>query len=108
MRRSEAGYPAQQDEITMPLYIAVIREQAGHFNVSFPDVPGLVTAGDSLDEALEEAIEALEGAGEDWTNPDGSTGLKSAAQLRGVAERSGLRRAGRRRDAGRDRVAGRG
>jgi predicted RNase H-like HicB family nuclease len=61
----------------MPLYIAVIREQAGHFNVSFPDVPGLVTAGDSYDEAVEEAIDALEGAGEDWTNPDGSTGLKA-------------------------------
>jgi len=60
----------------MPLYIAVIREDAGHFNVSFPDVPGLVTAGDNLDDAIEEAIEALEAAGEEWTNPDGSTGLK--------------------------------
>jgi predicted RNase H-like HicB family nuclease len=61
----------------MPLYIAVIRENAGHFNVAFPDVPGLVTAGDSYDEAVEEAIEALEGAGEEWTNPDGSNGLKA-------------------------------
>ena len=60
----------------MPLYIAVIRNTAGHFHVSFPDVPGLVTAGDDYDEALDEAIEALEAAGEDWTNPDGSKGLK--------------------------------
>ncbi|ABD88823.1 type II toxin-antitoxin system HicB family antitoxin [Rhodopseudomonas palustris] len=61
----------------MPLYIAVIRDRAGHFTVSFPDIPGLITAGDDYDEALEEAIEALEAAGEDWTNPDGSTGLKA-------------------------------
>ncbi|MBB5047206.1 putative RNase H-like HicB family nuclease [Rhodopseudomonas rhenobacensis] len=60
----------------MPLYIAVIRDHAGHFTVSFPDVPGLVTAGDDYDEAVEEAVAALEEAGEEWTNPDGSTGLK--------------------------------
>jgi len=69
--------PRNRTKSTMPLYIAVIRQQAGHFNVSFPDVPGLVTAGDSVDEAIEEAIDALEGAGEDWTNPDGTTGLKA-------------------------------
>ncbi|HEY0328378.1 MAG TPA: type II toxin-antitoxin system HicB family antitoxin [Rhodopseudomonas sp.] len=61
----------------MPLYIAVIRDRAGHFDVSFPDLPGLVTAGDSYDEALEEAIEALEAAGEESSNPDGTIGLKA-------------------------------
>ncbi len=61
----------------MPLYIAVIRDRAGHFDVSFPDLPGQVTSGDSYDDALEEAIEALEAAAEDWTNPDGSHGLKA-------------------------------
>jgi len=62
----------------MRTYIALIREDdEGVFHVSFPDVPGLVTAGDSLDEAIEEAEDALEFAAEDWTNPDGTTGLKA-------------------------------
>ena len=39
---------ASRSAISMPLYIAVIHEQAGHFDVSFPDVPGLVTAGDTF------------------------------------------------------------
>jgi predicted RNase H-like HicB family nuclease len=70
----------------MPTYIALIREDAdGVFHVSFPDIPGLITAGDDLDEAIEEAEDALTFAAEDWTNPDGSTGLKpprTIAQLR--------------------------
>ena len=40
--------------------------------MSFPDLPGIVTAGDSLDEAIAEAEETLEYAAEDWRNPDGS------------------------------------
>jgi antitoxin HicB len=61
----------------MPTYIALIREDAdGVFHVSFPDIPGLITAGDDLDEAIEEAEDALTDAAEDWTNPDGSAGLK--------------------------------
>jgi predicted RNase H-like HicB family nuclease len=61
----------------MPEYIALIHEDDdGCFTVSFPDIPGLVTAGDSFEEALEEAAEALAFAAEDWVNPDGSAGLK--------------------------------
>jgi predicted RNase H-like HicB family nuclease len=60
----------------MPVYIALIQKDAsGTFNVSFPDLPGIVTAGDTLDEAIEEAEETLEYAAGDWRNPDGSSGL---------------------------------
>jgi len=68
-----------------PIYIALLRENAdGSYGVSFPDLPGVVTAGDTLEEAIEEAEEVLEYALEDWTNADGSRGLKaprSIAQL---------------------------
>ena len=70
----------------MPTYIALIREASdGVFHVSFPDLPGIVTAGDSLDEAIEEAEETLEYAAGDWRNPDGTPGLptpRSIEQLR--------------------------
>ena len=60
----------------MPVYIALIQKDAsGIFNVSFPDLPGIVTSGDTLDEAIEEAEETLEYAAGDWRNPDGSSGL---------------------------------
>ncbi|WP_295845254.1 type II toxin-antitoxin system HicB family antitoxin [Tardiphaga sp.] len=60
----------------MPTYIALIQEDAdGIFRVSFPDLPGVVTAGDSLDEAIEEAEETLEYVAGEWTNPDGSNQL---------------------------------
>jgi len=62
----------------MPRYVALIREDAdGCYSVSFPDLPGVVTGGDTVDEALEEASDVLQFAAEDWTNPDGSTGLKA-------------------------------
>ncbi|CAN5142679.1 hypothetical protein BH11PSE4_BH11PSE4_29880 [soil metagenome] len=71
----------------MATYIALIREDAhGVFHVSFPDIPGLITAGDDLDEAIEEAEDALAFAAEDWTNSDGSKGLKlprTIEQLKG-------------------------
>lgn len=60
----------------MPVYIALIQKDAsGTFNVSFPDLPGIVTAGDTLDEAIEEAEETLEYAAGDWRHLDGSSGL---------------------------------
>ena len=60
----------------MPQYIALIHAEAdGSHTVSFPDIPGIFTAGETFDEAIEEAEEALEFAAEDWSNPDGSTGL---------------------------------
>jgi predicted RNase H-like HicB family nuclease len=61
----------------MPHYIALIHEDDDScFEVSFPDIPGIFTAGDTFEEAMEEAAEALAFAAEDWTNPDGSTGFK--------------------------------
>ena len=46
----------------MPAYIALVHKDEGtSYGVSFPDVPGCVSAGDTLDEALENAAEALAG-----------------------------------------------
>lgn len=61
----------------MARYVALICKQAdGCYGVSFPDLPGVITGGDTIDEAMEEATEVLQFAAEDWTNPDGSTGFK--------------------------------
>jgi antitoxin HicB len=60
----------------MPTYFALIQKAAdGSFNVSFPDLPGVVTAGDTLDEAIAEAEETMEYIAGEWRNPDGSTDL---------------------------------
>jgi len=57
----------------MPYYIALIHKDADScYGVSFPDVPGVFTAGNTLDQAMQQACEVLEFAAEDWTNPDGS------------------------------------
>lgn len=57
----------------MPHYIALIHKDAdSSYGVSFPDVPGVITAGDSIDEAMQNAAEVLEFAAEDWENRDGS------------------------------------
>jgi len=46
----------------MKNYIAIIhKEAASDFGVSFPDFPGCITAGSTLDEAKAMAQEALEG-----------------------------------------------
>ncbi len=43
-------------------YIAIIHKDPGSdFGVSFPDFPGCITAGRTLDEAKEMALEALTG-----------------------------------------------
>jgi len=45
----------------MPRYLALIhKERKSDFGVSFPDFPGCVTAGETLQEAAEMAAEALE------------------------------------------------
>ncbi|MCG6206848.1 type II toxin-antitoxin system HicB family antitoxin [Rhodopseudomonas sp. HC1] len=50
----------------MALYVALIRQDVdGSFSVSFPDIPGVVTAGDTMEEAEEEAAELLAFAAED-------------------------------------------
>ncbi|MGA0597220.1 type II toxin-antitoxin system HicB family antitoxin [Enterovirga sp. CN4-39] len=51
----------------MPHYIALIhKDPTSCFGASFPDVPGVVAAGDTLDEVIEQASEALAFAAEDW------------------------------------------
>jgi antitoxin HicB len=66
----------------MPQYIALIHKDTdGCYGVSFPDIPGVITGGDTIDEAMREAEEVLSFAAEDWTNPDGSTGFKPPSTI---------------------------
>jgi len=56
----------------MSHYIALIhKEPDSSYGVSFPDVPGVVTAADSLDAALSQAAEVLAFAAEDWAELTG-------------------------------------
>ncbi len=51
----------------MTHYIALIHKDTDSiYGVSFPDVPGIIAAADTLDAALSEAAEALAVAAEDW------------------------------------------
>lgn len=46
----------------MPTYIAIIhKDPKSDYGVSFPDFPGCITAGGTLDEAKDMAVEALTG-----------------------------------------------
>jgi antitoxin HicB len=57
----------------VPHYIALIHKDADScYGVSFPDVPGVFSAGDTIDDAIRQAAEVLEFAAEEWENPDGS------------------------------------
>lgn len=74
----------------MTYYIALIHKDPDScYGVLFPDVPGVFTAGDTIDEAMQQAAEVLVFAAEDWTNPDGSTELpapRTIDELRNDAE----------------------
>ena len=60
----------------MPHYIALIHKDAdSRYGVSFPDWPGVITAGDTVDEALQQAAEVLAFAAEDWEDCDGVKGI---------------------------------
>ena len=57
----------------MTHYIALIHKDADScYCVSFPDVPGVITAGDTLDEAIAQAAEVLVFAAEDWEELTGN------------------------------------
>jgi predicted RNase H-like HicB family nuclease len=57
----------------MAHYIALIHKDANSvYGVSFPDVPGVIAAGRTIDEAMQQAAEVLEFAAEDWEGRDGS------------------------------------
>jgi antitoxin HicB len=56
----------------MATYIAVIHKDPDSiFGASFPDVPGVVAAADTLDAAMAEAAEVLSFAAEDWQEQTG-------------------------------------
>jgi antitoxin HicB len=56
----------------MTHYIALIHKEAdSSYGVSFPDLPGIIAAAESLDEALSEASDALAFAAESWTEDTG-------------------------------------
>jgi antitoxin HicB len=60
----------------MPHYVALIHKDADScYGVSFPDWPGVTTAGDTIDEAMRQAAEVLEVAAEGWQHPNGSTAI---------------------------------
>ena len=66
----------------MPHYIALIHKDSDScYGVSFPDIPGVFTAGDTVDGAMQQAREVLQFAAEDWINPDGSTGFKAPSTI---------------------------
>lgn len=51
----------------MPYYVALIhKDSESCFGVSFPDLPGVFTAADTLDEVMRQAEEVLAFAAEDW------------------------------------------
>ena len=57
----------------MPHSIALIHKDPDScYGVSFPDVPGVFTAGDTLDETIAKASEVLSFAAEDWEALTGS------------------------------------
>jgi len=60
----------------MPHYIALIHKDADScYGVSFPDWPGVITAGETIDEAMQQAAEVLTFAAEDWESRDGVEGI---------------------------------
>ncbi len=74
-------------------YIALIRKEAdSDYGVDFPDLPGCVTAGSTLDEAAAMArealalhLEGLEAEGEAWPEPSSLEDIMALADSRGAA-----------------------
>ena len=70
--------------LRMTHYIALIHNDSDScYGVSFPDVPGVFTAGDTIDEAMRNAVEVLAFAAEDWSD------LGAASVARMSAAKSG-------------------
>jgi len=71
----------------MAHYIALIhKERDSHYGVSFPDVPGVIAAADSLDAALIEAAEALTGVS--FPAPRSLDALQSDAAFAAMADQA--------------------
>jgi predicted RNase H-like HicB family nuclease len=66
----------------MVRYVALIHKDPDScYGVSFPDLPGIYTGGDSMEEAIEQAGDVLSFAAEDWVNDDGTAGFKPPRTL---------------------------
>jgi predicted RNase H-like HicB family nuclease len=66
----------------MAHYIALIhKEPDTDFGVAFPDLPGLIAAGDTLDDAIRNAGELLVFAAEDWTDLTGGDPFPTARTI---------------------------
>lgn len=56
----------------MPHYIALIHKDSDTgYGVSFPDVPGVTTVGDTIDDAMHKAAHVLAFAAEDYSEQTG-------------------------------------
>ncbi len=56
----------------MAHYIALIhKDRDSCYGVSFPDLPGVFAAGDTIDEAMQKAVEVIEFAAKDWSDLKG-------------------------------------
>jgi predicted RNase H-like HicB family nuclease len=56
----------------MPSYIAIVHKDLDScYGVQFPDVPGVFSAGDTVEELVTNAAEALELGAEDWEETHG-------------------------------------
>jgi antitoxin HicB len=70
----------------MAHYIALIhKDRDSCYGVSFPDVPGVFTVGDTIDEAIRNAAEALAFAADDWSDLAGEDfpAARTIDELRG-------------------------
>ncbi len=72
----------------MTYYIAIVEEEEGKaVGVWFPDLPGCISAGDTLDEAMSNAAEALELWAEATIESGGKIpGARSLAELKNDPE----------------------
>jgi antitoxin HicB len=71
--------------VTVAHYIALIHKDSdSSYGVSFPDLPGVITAGDTIDAAMKQAAEVLAFAAEDWRDLAASEfpGPRTIDQLR--------------------------
>ncbi|PTM52880.1 type II toxin-antitoxin system HicB family antitoxin [Phreatobacter oligotrophus] len=57
----------------MPSYIALVHKDPDScYGVQFPDVPGVFSAADEIEDLVANAVEALELGAEDWEETHGS------------------------------------
>lgn len=69
----------------MPHYIALIHKDGDSSSgVSFPDLPGVISAGDTIDEALQHAADVLAFAADNWE--DARDAIVAAVPFRVKAE----------------------